>query len=78
MKTFVSPGRISSSEDEQGLKLEEVDLEQDTSELDQFLNDPAWGACPSAQTRGWTRHSPGHHARIRMVSGVQQRSLFGL
>ncbi|ROT83008.1 dysbindin protein homolog [Penaeus vannamei] len=33
--------RISSSEDEQGLKLEEVDLEQDTSELDQFLNDPA-------------------------------------
>ncbi|XP_071551878.1 dysbindin protein homolog isoform X2 [Panulirus ornatus] len=33
--------RISSTEDDQGLKLEEVDLEQDTSELDNFLNDPA-------------------------------------
>ncbi|KAG7169870.1 Dysbindin protein-like [Homarus americanus] len=33
--------RIPSTEDEQGLKLEEVDLEQDTSELDSFLNDPA-------------------------------------
>ncbi|XP_069945674.1 dysbindin protein homolog [Cherax quadricarinatus] len=32
---------ISSSEDEQGLKLEEVDLDQDISELDSFLNDPA-------------------------------------
>ncbi|XP_045618803.1 dysbindin protein homolog [Procambarus clarkii] len=33
--------RIPSTEDEQGLKLEEIDLDHDTSELDSFLNDPA-------------------------------------
>lgn len=38
---FALSGRIPSTEDEEGLKLEEVDLEQDTSELDNFLNEPA-------------------------------------
>ncbi|MPC58727.1 hypothetical protein E2C01_052736 [Portunus trituberculatus] len=33
--------RIPSAEEEAGLKLEEVDLEQDSSELDDFLNEPA-------------------------------------
>lgn len=33
--------RIPSTEEEAGLKLEEVDLEQDSSELDDFLNEPA-------------------------------------
>lgn len=33
--------RISAGSDDSELKLEDVDLDQDTSELDSFLNDPA-------------------------------------
>lgn len=39
--------RIPSPEEETSLKLEEVDLEQDSSELDDFLNEPAWDLCGS-------------------------------